>query len=82
MTSVAIITTDPALLRWNMDERYLAELQQAGIPGVPTSVHDAEGPLAAALARVPAGAHVVLKPTVGAGTQQTGLFAAGRRRCT
>lgn len=87
------ILNDPALVRWNMDKRYLTALEQAGIPGVPTSFHDAEDSLVAALAAASdaSGAgtgpeatgrptddlsHVVLKPTVGAGAQQTGLFAA------
>lgn len=74
------ILNDPALVRWNMDKRYLAELERARIPGVPTSVHDTEESLVAALAAASRpradteAAHVVLKPTVGAGARLTGLL--------
>src|SRR5699024_12666639 len=40
---------EPALVRWNMDKRYLTALAEAGIPGVPTSWHDEEASLADAL---------------------------------
>lgn len=76
------ILNEPALVRWNMDKRYLAELEQAGIPGVPTTFHGEESSLAAALgaaARATDGeaaseCHVVLKPSVGAGAQLAGLL--------
>jgi hypothetical protein len=50
----------PAVVRWNTDKRYLAELADAGLPVVPTSVVEPgdellEPPL-------------VIKPAVGAGT--------------
>ena len=71
----------PELVRWNMDKRYLAELEAAGITVIPTSYHRQEASLRDALATAAGGedgggAHVVLKPAVGAGSQRTGLFAA------
>ena len=69
------VLNEPALVRWNMDKRYLAQLEAAGVAVVPTSYHSAEETLVAALAEVPAGAHVVLKPGIGAGARHTGLFA-------
>ena len=70
----------PELVRWNMDKRYLAELEATGIAVIPTSYHREEESLRAALATAAGGedgggAHVVLKPAVGAGSQSTGLFA-------
>lgn len=85
LTEVGALTrvlNDPALVRWNMDKRYLEQLAAAGIDVVPTGYHRAEGSLVAALGEAAAhredGAapHVVLKPAVGAGSQRTGLFAA------
>ncbi|SLN02459.1 Glutathione synthetase [Brachybacterium faecium] len=79
------ILNEPALVRWNMDKRYLTALAEAGIPGVPTSWHDEEASLADALqeaarraagsgAADPSATHVVLKPSVGAGARLAGLL--------
>ena len=79
------ILNEPALVRWNMDKRYLTALADAGIPGVPTSWHDEEVSLADALqeaarraagsgAADPSATHVVLKPSVGAGARLAGLL--------
>lgn len=70
------VLNEPALVRWNMDKRYLAQLETAGIPGVPTSYHEEGSSLVAALAAVDPAAHVVLKPAVGAGARLTGLLRA------
>lgn len=78
--SLVRILNEPALVRWNMDKHYLAELEQAGIPGVPTTFHAEEASLIAALSAAhsgPGGGHVVLKPTVGAGAQLAGLLRPG-----
>ncbi|MDN5899531.1 MAG: hypothetical protein L0H74_05630 [Brachybacterium sp.] len=81
------VLNEPALVRWNMDKRYLEQLEAAGIPGVPTTycsdVDSLERALSAASSAGDAvggadgTAHLVLKPAVGAGAQQTGLFAHG-----
>lgn len=87
------ILNEPDLVRWNIDKRYLRELEEAGIAVVPTSYHDDEQSLARALGtaadsaqeeseRRPDGGkgaepHVVLKPTVGAGAQLAGLLRPG-----
>lgn len=109
------VLNPPELVRWNMDKRYLADLEADGITVVPTSYHDEESSLRAALAdhaghagrAVHAGhlnhtdenavhaddsdhadhsdhsdhaghadEHIVLKPSVSAGSRHTGLFAA------
>lgn len=69
------VLNTPELVRWNMDKHYLAELEAAGIAVIPTSYHAEESSLRSALDAFPEGSGVVLKPAVGAGSQQTGLFA-------
>ncbi len=59
-----------SVIRWNTDKRYLAALEQAGIPVVPTT-YLAPGD------EVPEHAlagHVVVKPTVGAGSRGAALI--------
>lgn len=63
------------VVRWNTDKRYLADLEAAGVPVVPTRfvAPDAE-PLPAIdafLAAFPDTAEVVVKPTVSAGSRDT-----------
>lgn len=65
----------PDVVRWNTDKRYLAELEAAGVPVVPTRfvAPDAE-PLPAidaCLAAFPDAAELVVKPTVSAGSRDT-----------
>ncbi|CAN5238770.1 MAG: ATP-grasp domain-containing protein [Nocardioides sp.] len=61
------------LIRWNLDKVYLVELAGAGVPIVATSVCTDLDQVRAALPTGP----VVIKPTVSAGSRDTGLFAAG-----
>ena len=69
--AVPRLANPAAVLRWNTDKRYLAELAAAGVPVVPTDFV-APGETYA----VPAYEHVV-KPTVSAGARDTRRFAAG-----
>ena len=77
--AVTCVQNPPALVRWNLDKRYLAQLADLGVAVVPTtyrtSLDDVRGDLAAH-----ADAHVVLKPTVSAGARDTGLFRADDER--
>lgn len=72
--AVTRVLNPPALVRWNLDKRYLAELEAQGVAVVPTayrtSLDDVRADLAAARGRV------VLKPTMSAGARDTGLFDA------
>ena len=52
-----------AVIAWNTDKRYLAELAAAGIPTVPTTWLAPADPIS-----LPAGGTVVVKPSVGAGS--------------
>lgn len=69
------VANDPAVLRWNSDKTYLADLERAGVPVVPTAYLRTEPEVAASLAAA-GGDHVVIKPAVSAGSDRTGLFAA------
>ena len=65
-------------LRWNLDKRYLGELERAGIPVVPT-VYVARGEPAdiAARARVAGWTDLVVKPAVSGSAYRTIRVAAG-----
>lgn len=64
----------PALVRWNLDKRYLGELAAAGVAVVPTTYCTDADQVRAALAALPGRA--VVKPAVSAGARSTGLFDA------
>lgn len=68
------VLNDPALLRWNSDKTYLAELAGAGIPVIPTVLLAPDRTvLADELPRLLAemGDDLVVKPTVSAGSNNT-----------
>ena len=58
----------PAVLRWNSDKSYLAELAAAGLPVVSTTLVTPGDPLPELAGEV------VVKPTVSAGARDTGRF--------
>ncbi|UGS34793.1 ATP-grasp domain-containing protein [Capillimicrobium parvum] len=65
------LANSAAVLEWNIDKRYLAELAAAGLPVVPTTFVEPGGaPDAAALS-----GEVVVKPAVSAGSLDTGRHA-------
>lgn len=83
--AVTTVWNQPGLVRWNMDKLYLEQLAAAGITVVPTTYHHEEHSLREALAAHACDtgvaahaedAHVILKPSVSAGSRHTGLFAA------
>lgn len=67
------VLNDPQIIWWNLDKVYLLELAAAGVPIVPTTVCTDLNQVRAAL---PDG-EVIIKPTVSAGSRDTGLFGAG-----
>jgi glutathione synthase/RimK-type ligase-like ATP-grasp enzyme len=84
------VLNPPRLVRWNLDKRYMADLDRAGVAVVPTAFatsHDEARAAVHALAvghapgvvGVPLGGidEVVVKPTVSAGSRNTGRFAIG-----
>ena len=58
----------PAMIRWNTDKRYLAELDGGGLPVPPTALVAPGGPAPGF------GGKVVIKPVSGAGARDTGVF--------
>ena len=58
----------PALVRWNSDKRYLADLAAAGLPVVETDLVEPGEPLPEL------DGEVVVKPSVSAGGRDTGRF--------
>ncbi|BDZ42760.1 hypothetical protein GCM10025865_20590 [Paraoerskovia sediminicola] len=69
------VLNGPDLIRWNMDKRYLVELEAAGVPVIPTAYCASPGEVQDALFAARDGS-VVVKPTVSAGAELTGLFLA------
>lgn len=61
----------PALIRWNGDKRYLADLADAGLPVVPTTYVAPGDPVP------PLADDVVVKPSVSAGAKDSGRFGPG-----
>jgi glutathione synthase/RimK-type ligase-like ATP-grasp enzyme len=61
----------PALLRWNSDKAYLAELAAAGVPTVASRTVDALDEAALADARAAFGDELVIKPLVSASADGT-----------
>ena len=66
------------VIRWNTDKHYLRELEQAGVPVVPTIWLEPERHLSsrALHTRFPAGGEFVIKPAVSAGSVDTGRYTA------
>jgi len=69
--SVPTLLNSADVVRWNTDKSYLAELLDAGLAVVPTTLVEPGEP-----ARFPASDFVV-KPSVGAGSRGAARFAAG-----
>lgn len=79
---VTTVANAPAIVRWNLDKRYLAELASAGVPVVPTayaapsdrSDTGALARLVATSAATSTSGEVVVKPAISAGSRRTGRF--------
>lgn len=61
------VANDPALMRWNLDKRYLLELAARGAPLAPTRLVDPTAESLAAAMDAGGLAEAVVKPVVGAG---------------
>jgi glutathione synthase/RimK-type ligase-like ATP-grasp enzyme len=70
---VTRLANPSALLRWNMDKRYLTTLAAADVPVVPSGFAEPGEHV-----EIPDG-EVVVKPVVGAGSVGAARFAAGQR---
>ena len=76
MAAVVAVLNEPALLRWNVDKRYLDDLVAAGVPVVPTRFVPPGGDLRSTLEDLAVGAsgEFVVKPSVSAGSKNTARF--------
>jgi len=75
VAAITRLLNPPALVRWNTDKRYLAELAAAGVPVI-ESHYLAPGDDPAAF---PAHAEFVVKPCIGAGSRDTRRYTAPNR---
>jgi len=62
----ARVLNPPALIRWNLDKRYLLDLEAHGVAIVPTVVASTLAEVRAAAETI--GGRIVIKPNVGAGS--------------
>lgn len=71
------------VIRWNTDKHYLADLERAGVPVVPSTFVEPGGNAAsvvdALLAMHPAARDIVVKPAVGAGSRDAQRHARENR---
>ncbi|MCC2335456.1 ATP-grasp domain-containing protein [Cellulomonas wangsupingiae] len=73
---VTQVLNPPALVRWNLDKRYLGQLADLGVGVVPTTYRTSLDDVRDDLGAFAPGARVVVKPAVSAGARDTGLFRA------
>ena len=74
------IVNPPEVVRWSLDKHYLAELQRAGLPTVPTAFVEPGDDAAAVVGkflRQHEAAEFVIKPAVGAGAQHARRLSRG-----
>ncbi len=76
--AVSTLVNPASVVRWNTDKHYLAELERAGVPIVPTMWLEPERHLSsrALHTRFPAHGDFVIKPAVSAGSVDTGRYTA------
>ena len=71
VSSVTRLCNSRAVIRWNTDKRYLADLASVGVPVVPTSFISSPEEMSSFAARSSNWEDVVVKPTVSAGSNDT-----------
>ena len=80
VSAATTLLNNAAVIRWNTDKTYLAELVDAGLPVIPTTfVGGAQALVDATEAGVLSG-DVVVKPTVSAGSNNTERHRSSRAR--
>lgn len=70
---LSVLANSPAVLRWNTDKHYLREAEAAGLPIVPTLFVEpsSDDSWMSDIERLLASGHVVVKPCVSAGSNDT-----------
>ncbi|MET4637003.1 hypothetical protein [Mycetocola sp. 2940] len=77
VASVVPVVNAPALIRWNIDKTYLRDIRAVSdVPLVPTTFCLTLDEVETARAQL-GSARIVIKPSVSAGSQNTGLFDIG-----
>ena len=76
--SGARVANDVGVLRWNTRKTYLAELEAAGAPVIPTLFVDAVTPAAIAEAHDRFGPEIIVKPQVSGGSYATVRLSRGQ----
>lgn len=76
--AVTTLANPAAVVRWNTDKHYLAQLEASGVPIVPTMWLEPERHLSsrALHTRFPANGDFVIKPAVSAGSMDSGRYTA------
>jgi hypothetical protein len=67
----------PATLRWNLDKRYLRELEAAGVPIVPTIWVEPDGEVELDGADAVPEGEIVVKPSISGGGHRTARYRPG-----
>jgi O-ureido-D-serine cyclo-ligase len=83
IATLTALVNPPAVIRWNTDKHYLADLSRAGVPVVPTRFIEPGDRAAEALERFLAEDGTlewVVKPAVGAGSRDAARYARGEER--
>lgn len=71
ISAVTRVRNEPSLVSWNLDKRYLRELESAGVPTIPTIWLDPDDPDGGVAAIEDAGwEDVIIKPTVDLGAER------------
>jgi len=70
------MVNSPAVLRWNIDKRYLRDLEERSVPIVPTAWVEPGQDVGDLRALVGSAAEVVVKPTVSGGGHLTARYGA------
>lgn len=81
--TLTTLINPPAVVRWNTDKHYLAELERAGVPVVPTRFVEPGEIAVEELDRFLTEegiAEWVVKPAVGAGSRDAARYASGEER--
>ena len=80
--ALTTLINPPAVIRWNTDKHYLAQLARAGVPIVPTRFVEPDGQGARELDRFlqEGVAEWVVKPAVGAGSRDAARYVKGEER--
>lgn len=76
VSAVTSLLNPFAVVEWNTDKRYLADLERAGVPIVPSRFFEPGDSVGASAVEFVDAGEVVVKPCISVGSRDTGRFAA------